>query len=267
MSELNLSKVIVSYEGEKNTIAAFHNALKVREDEDVEKALCWMENHDYIIDIKKQQFSNNTDDLDIPNALEALIHKFPDITFFIDLFYRGTAAGCSGDGRYFCVFENGKKVYDADCWLEEMCFLNAWAEKLGINDGDFYNMDKEEARQVIAKGRLVEKGKNLSKITQKDIDNYLDKNDFEYDYDLWGGETFLLDGHDYYYWSQNLNDGNFLFDESYGIDHYRELKEEEELPSLNAVSRWGDLLEISDRIEKPPKKRSDPDKKNAGKKS
>jgi len=253
MAEFILNKVILSYEGDKNPIAAFHKALKAREDEDVEKALDWLEDHEYIIDFKKRRFVNNDKgDLDIPNALKTLVHEFPDITFFFDLFYRGTAAGCSGEGRYFCVFENGKKVYDANCWLEEMCFLNTWAESLGINDGNFYRMGKEEAKQVIAKGRLVEKGKKSDKITQKDINDYLDKNDFKYDYDLWSGETFLLHGRDFEYWSQNLNDGDFLFDGSYGIPHYRELKEERELPSFHAVSRWRDLLEISDRKEKPP---------------
>jgi len=254
MADFNLNKVIVSYEGEKNAVAVFHKALKAREDETVENTLAWLEDNGYKIDLKKHRFINDElGDLDIPNDLEDLIHEFPAITFIIDLIYTGTAAGCSGSGRYFCVFENGKKVYDANCWLEQLAFLNVWADNLRIKSGNFYRMDREKAKQVIARGRLAEKGKKPDKITQKDIDNYLDKNDFEYDYSVWDGDTFLIDGHDFDYWSQNLCDEGYSFDGGYGLDHYRELKEEGELPSLNAKSRWRDLLEIKDRKEKPPK--------------
>jgi hypothetical protein len=185
--------------------------------------------------------------LETPEAFEALVHEFTGITFMFDLSYSGTAAGCDGDGRYFCVFEKGKKVYDANCWLEQMAFLNAWAESIGLDEGDFFSMDRGEAQWAIAKGLLIEQGKKAATISDDDIQDYLDDTGVEYEGWISSEETFLIDGRDFWYWSGSLNDGEDLFDGGYGYEHYLELKESGSLPSLNAKSRWSDLLGIADK--------------------
>jgi hypothetical protein len=206
-----------------------------------------MEGQGFTLDYKKHVFYNSWGDLEVPDAFESLVHEFTGITFIFDLLYSGTAGGCDGDGRYFCVFEKGKKVYDANCWLEQLCFLNAWADSIGLDKGDFYFMDTAEARWAIAKGRLIEQGKEAGDISDDDIQEYLNNTGVKYEGWISGEEAFLFLGHDFWYWSGCLNNGEDLFDDDYGYEHYLELKGSDDLPSFNAVSRWNDLLGIADK--------------------
>jgi hypothetical protein len=262
MAEFKLNEVIISYEGEDEAIASFHKALK----EQKPKAIEWLEENGYTIDTKKKTFSNQDGDVEAPDELESLVHEFTDITFFFDLVYWGDTSGGEGNGRYFCVFENGVKVYDANGWLEELRFLNWWAQALGFNDVDFYKTDEEEMEHAIAKGMLLQKGKKRDKISDEDIDEWLESHDFDGCYDIYGmqdvlGVEFLWGGENYSYMSRVLTvdyDGD-----DYGIDHYRDLREGGELPSLNACHRGSNLLGIKDI----PKSKRGNAKKKAGAKT
>ncbi|GHV80266.1 hypothetical protein AGMMS49944_20570 [Spirochaetia bacterium] len=75
-----------------------------------EDALDYLEAEHFTVDTKKRRLAGDAGGLAPPDALGALVHGFPGITFTFDLFYWGSAAGCEGNGRYFCVFEQGNKV-------------------------------------------------------------------------------------------------------------------------------------------------------------
>jgi hypothetical protein len=240
MAEFSLEEVTITYSGEERAVAGFQKAMHEGTRSGVDQVIDYMERNHLVHDYEKHEFRiEGADDLENPDDFEALVHEFTDITFAFNLYYRGTAGGCWGNGRYFCVFEKGKKVYDANCWSEEMCFLNDWARSIGLRGVEFYGMDAGEAQWTIAKGRLIEQGKAASAISDDDIQAYLDNTGVTWDGSIYD-EEFLLRGHDYSYWSRILDDDG-------GYEHYLERKEEGELPCLTAEARWGDLLEIADK--------------------
>ncbi|MDR2719167.1 MAG: DUF4116 domain-containing protein [Treponema sp.] len=46
------------------------------------------------------------------------VREKPETAFIFDIYYHGKDGGCNGSGRYYCVYEGAKKMYDAGCWLE-----------------------------------------------------------------------------------------------------------------------------------------------------
>jgi hypothetical protein len=146
------------------------------------------------------------------------------------------------------VFDQGKKVYDDGCWDEHMSFLNQWANSLGVTGYEFYTMNLEETRYAIAKCKLMEQSKKKGQkkaITGDDIEAYLENPGVNYEGWISGEEEFLLGGHDFFWWSKYLDGAD-------SPDYYRDLKEAGKLPSLNADSRWSDMLQIADLEEGPP---------------
>ena len=83
--------------------------------------------------------------------------------------------------------------------------------------------------------------KKIDKISDKDIQKYLDTHDSELDEFGVYPDTifnFLVKGKDFRYWAGVLTDG-YIFDDSvFGYKSYREYKKNGDLPRLNAVGKW-----------------------------
>jgi hypothetical protein len=233
MAQLTNCSVKITYEGTPDAVAALDAAFREKSDPAVKRALAYVKKYYGTTDIDGRSFEMEEigDGRDKPNAFVFLGRKFPDAAFIFDFWYYGEAAGCDGDGRYYCVYENGEKVYDADSWLEQYTHLNGWLYTLGV-EGNFYDADDEERKELLARGRLVEQGKKPDKITDEDVEAFLEDFDEENSGLNMGipcnFAEFLVYGKNYEARSKDLNDGD------YGYEHYRSLKEEGELPSLNA---------------------------------
>jgi hypothetical protein len=249
MAYLSIDDITITYEGDEKAVAELEKALKDGGSEAVKKALAYIESAKGSIDYEANAITMHTDGLDIesPYAFAALVDTFRDVTFIFDLRFEADAAGQLGCGRYYCVFENGEKVFDAHNWLEYHQFMNDWAEHLGM-DFDFYFGDEEEAKRDIAKCLLVEQGEEPSEISEEDVENYLNGHHIEYYGDRIpiihgddGAKEITIEDHDFLYWSAILNDDYIYDGELYGYDGYLACKEEGNLPELRAESRWSML--------------------------
>ncbi|MDR2094689.1 MAG: hypothetical protein LBP76_04120, partial [Treponema sp.] len=149
MAEFHLKNVTISYEGGDAAVEAFEKALKEKQSGAVLKALKYVDEYSLAIDYNARSITDpdgtilSNGDGELPLAFADMVHCFKDITFIFDITYEGTAAYCWGDGRYYCVYERGKKVYDANTWLEQLGFLNIWLEDHGVK-ANCYSSDIEE---------------------------------------------------------------------------------------------------------------------------
>lgn len=231
MAELHVQNLRISYAGPKKAVRELKRALKEQKSQAVKAALAYIEDLGGIS--VEGSFFVEEFDLPDPDAFVSLSREFPKVAFIFDFSYSGQAAGCEGDGRYYCVYEGGKKVYDAGGWCEQYAHLNQWLQGLRV-EGDFYRADEKETKALIARGRLVEQGKKPAEITKKDLEAFI----AGFDPDLMKGiemcvpcrfAEFRAYGFETYEDSwRDLNDG----DEGY--DDYRDLKEAGTLPRFKA---------------------------------
>ena len=254
MAEFYLREVTVTCNGDAALIKDFSTALKAGENQSVKAALSYFDGcAEYLEDRVIFSYSESyNDDLDFPYCFKPLTLDFPDIVFTFDFYYEGTAAGCWGNGRYYCIYEKGKKVYDANGWIEHLGFFNLWLSQYGVS-GDFYEMNTDEMVETIARVMLKDAGK---KINDKAIIEYIGNNLANFEGSVYDdcNIKFLYYGKDYFYWSKNLNDNDDLYeDEVYGYHHYLELKEKGELPGFFAVSRWKNLFNLDNYKEEDEK--------------
>ena len=115
--------------GKDTEIAALTKGLKAKKKTDaVQLALVYTK-----WDAKNSLFVSDEED-PLFNLFEDLMEEYPLIAFAFDVYFTDTAAGEDGDGRYFCVFEKGKCVYDAGKRAEMRSFAEVWFES---NDYDY----------------------------------------------------------------------------------------------------------------------------------
>jgi hypothetical protein len=50
---------------------------------------------------------------------KGLVRENPETSFIFDIYYHDKDGDCNRSGRYYCVYEGAKKMYDAGCWLKE----------------------------------------------------------------------------------------------------------------------------------------------------
>jgi hypothetical protein len=233
--------VKITYDGTQEAVETLDRAFKEKSSNAVQMALDYVEEHGGTANLDGRSFAAEAgDSWEMPDAFVSLGRQFPDAAFIFDFSYYGEAAGCEGDGRYYCVYENGMKVYDADNWLEQYAYLNRWLKTLGVK-GNFYFAGVEEKKRLIARGRLVERGKTPEEITEADVEGFLE--DFDEENSGLGigvpcnFAEFLVDGKDYAGWSQFVA-GSFSSSRGIGgYEDYREGKEAGDLPRLTAKDR------------------------------
>ena len=128
MAEFNIFQQKVTPIGKDTEIAALVKGLKAKKKTDaVQLALVYAK-----WDAKNSCFVSDDDD-PLFGLFEDLMQEYPLIAFAFDVYFTDTAAGEDGDGRYFCVFEKGKAVYDAGKRAEMRSFAEVWFENEGYD--------------------------------------------------------------------------------------------------------------------------------------
>ena len=255
MTRIAIFNMNISWKGDDANIANFEKALKAKKQDEVNDVLHGFYSDDIKINFKEHKmiikeetgegYSSNSTNYFLP-----LFKAFSDINFIVDIRFSAEGAGCEGQGRYYCVFENGKKVYDKSFWLEFAAYMNLWADQFELgpsynDENDFYGIDGDDAVNVIAKCRLVELGKSLTEISEEDIEEYLENNFTEYSFNEFPGAYLINDKGFQDYINIMTIDLEESEESSYGYEYYLELKEEDALPALLADSTWLFLKEQS----------------------
>ncbi|GHV80707.1 hypothetical protein AGMMS49944_24980 [Spirochaetia bacterium] len=131
MAKVEIS-VYVSYHGTEEALKQFEQALAARKRGAVKRVL---KHYDW--NTKAHFFGeNNYEECEIPYGhFKPLMRLFPDITFVFDVYFEDRVYDVQGDvigfGRYFTVYEAGKRVYDAGKRVEWPSVVDAWCDTFG----------------------------------------------------------------------------------------------------------------------------------------
>jgi hypothetical protein len=160
MDEFYLFSITVGFRSsEAGEVERLMDALKSGKGKGVEEVLAYLNGGELVeveIDDSTNSISVNDPDADA-SAFFPLIRAYPRISFGFDFKFSAVRSGWYGRGRYFCLYESGKKVFDASSYVEESEFLNAWLNENEV-EGDFYEMELEEAKEAAAKALLRQRG-------------------------------------------------------------------------------------------------------------